>query len=376
MKSKKVTTLICAVSISTLAASQDVITFKNGNEKRVKVLEVSPTEVKYKSYDNLEGPLYNDQKSSIFMIKYENGLKDVFGVEPKPGDSIPKTPTISDKEITHYNYSNYNDFQNIDFIVTVKGDTIRCKINLITSTTVTYHIFKRGIDTKSEMAMKDVSKYYKNRELKIANVLHKEKEQVSTVLPKEKEQPKNATVENDEDEFLPEARRYGGPRVGVTLVGPGAYRDLLYAEGKRNIYSQFGWQFEKRLFTTKTGISGIVEFVPMIGGIDMGKFIPSATALIGIRTHKGIEFGAGPNAAIYGVKDSKGYYKTSASFGIVIAAGMSFKSDKVYFPVNLVFVPSVGKTADVPQADGTIKKIKYQTGMKLSLLVGFNYRKN
>lgn len=372
----KVTTLICAISISTLAVSQDVIIFKNGNEKKVKVLEVSPTEVKYKSFDYLEGPLYTDQKSQIFMIKYENGLKDVFGSESKPAVITSQPPVVSDKEITNYNYSDSEDFQNIDLIVTVKGDSIRCKIDLITSTTVTYHIYRRGIDTKSEMPMKHVSKYYKNRELKVANVVPEEPVQFPTAIQPEKEINQKTTIENDEDEFLPEARRYGGPRVGVTLVGPGAYRDLLYAEGKRNIYSQFGWQFEKRLFTTKTGISGIVEFVPMIGGIDMGKFIPSATALIGIRTHKGIEFGAGPNAAIYGVRDSKGYYKTSASFGIVIAAGMSFKSDKVYFPVNLVFIPSVGKTANVPQADGTTKTIKYQTGMKVSLLVGFNYRKS
>ena len=374
MKSK-VTTLICAVSISTLAVSQDVIIFKNGNEKKVKVLEVSPTEVKYKNFDYLEGPLYTDQKSTIFLIKYENGFKDVFGGESKPTVTTSQEPATSEKEISQYSYSVTDDFQNIDFIVTAKGDTIRCKIELVTNTTLTYHIFRRGIDTKSEMPMKHVSRYYKNRELNIAKVLPVETEQVSSVVPQEKEQTKKDEVQVDEDEFLPEARRYGGPRVGVTLVGPGAYRDLLYAEGKRNIYSQFGWQFEKRLFTTKTGISGIVEFVPMIGGIDMGKFIPSATALIGIRTHKGIEFGAGPNAAIYGVKDSKGYYKTSASFGIVIAAGMSFKSDKVYFPVNLVFIPSVGKTANVPQADGSTKTVKYQTGMKLSLLVGFNYRK-
>jgi hypothetical protein len=57
----------------------DVIILKNGKEIESKVLEVSPSEIKYKKIDNLEGPLFTINKSDVFMIKYQNGSKDVFG---------------------------------------------------------------------------------------------------------------------------------------------------------------------------------------------------------------------------------------------------------------------------------------------------------
>ena len=34
--------------------------------------------IKYKKWENLEGPVYNIDKKEVFMIKYSNGSKDVF----------------------------------------------------------------------------------------------------------------------------------------------------------------------------------------------------------------------------------------------------------------------------------------------------------
>jgi hypothetical protein len=42
------------------------------------VQEIGTDNVKYKKYDNLSGPIYTLMKSEIFMIKYENGDKDIF----------------------------------------------------------------------------------------------------------------------------------------------------------------------------------------------------------------------------------------------------------------------------------------------------------
>lgn len=188
---------------------------------------------------------------------------------------------------------------------------------------------------------------------------------------------KTPTVETKEDDELIERRRYGGPRVGCTYVGQGAFADALLNEGKRNIYSQFGWQIETRMFKLNNGLSGMIEFVPLIGGLDMGKFIPSASLLLGLRAKNGIEVGVGPNYVIYGSKDMTSNYKLSSNLGIVIAAGMSFKSDKVYFPINIAVVPSVTKTANVyDPITLTTVSYKYETGIKLSLLVGFNYKKS
>lgn len=57
---------------------QDVIIFSNGDELQVRVKEVLDDNIKYIRFDNLNGPLYTTAKSEIFMIKYENGAKDVF----------------------------------------------------------------------------------------------------------------------------------------------------------------------------------------------------------------------------------------------------------------------------------------------------------
>jgi len=63
--------------------SQDIITNKNGDEIKSKVLEITQTEIKYKKIGNANGPTYTIPKSDVFMIKYENGEKDVFGENNK-----------------------------------------------------------------------------------------------------------------------------------------------------------------------------------------------------------------------------------------------------------------------------------------------------
>ena len=64
--------------------AQDVITLKNGDDINAKVLEIGDNEIKYKKFANLNGPTYAIKKSEIFMIKYENGTKDVFTDLSKP----------------------------------------------------------------------------------------------------------------------------------------------------------------------------------------------------------------------------------------------------------------------------------------------------
>ncbi len=66
--------------------AQDVIVMKNGDELNAVVLEVGTESVKYKKYDNQQGPTYSIDKADVFMIRYENGSKDVFNTqkeEPK-----------------------------------------------------------------------------------------------------------------------------------------------------------------------------------------------------------------------------------------------------------------------------------------------------
>ena len=58
-------------------SNTDIITLRNGNEIRARVTEISPTEIKYKRSDNLEGPTIVIPKAEVFAINYGNGTREV-----------------------------------------------------------------------------------------------------------------------------------------------------------------------------------------------------------------------------------------------------------------------------------------------------------
>lgn len=64
---------------STLAASaQDVIVKKDGSTILSKVMEIGTAEVKYKKWNNQNGPMYTIAKAEVQSINYENGEKETF----------------------------------------------------------------------------------------------------------------------------------------------------------------------------------------------------------------------------------------------------------------------------------------------------------
>ena len=75
---KSIFTLLAFIAISVTAFSQDVITQKTGEDIQAKILEVNQTEIKYKKFDNQNGPTFTLLKSDVLMIRYENGTKDIF----------------------------------------------------------------------------------------------------------------------------------------------------------------------------------------------------------------------------------------------------------------------------------------------------------
>ena len=70
---------IVLLTLSFISYSQnDVIILRNGTEITAKVEEVGTAEIKYRKASNINGPVYTADISTVFMIKYENGEKDVF----------------------------------------------------------------------------------------------------------------------------------------------------------------------------------------------------------------------------------------------------------------------------------------------------------
>ncbi len=131
-----------------------------------------------------------------------------------------------------------------------------------------------------------------------------------------------------------------GPRFGVTQLFGETATNAKNNYGIGPVLTQIGWQFERRLFYGTGSMSGLVEFIPLIGGLEQGKFLPSANLLFGMRSKTGFEFGVGPNIS------PKGY-------GMVFAAGATLKTGGFYIPVNIAYVPG-------------------QNGGRVSILTGFN----
>ncbi len=74
----------------------DILTLKNGEELKVKVLEIGQSEIKYKKCDNQNGPTISIRKSKVFSIKYPNGSKDIITTN---SSSIIPTSTSGDRSL-------------------------------------------------------------------------------------------------------------------------------------------------------------------------------------------------------------------------------------------------------------------------------------
>jgi hypothetical protein len=75
--------LLSIIFNTTFSLSQDIITTKAGEDILAKISEVGHTEIKYKKFDNQDGPAFTLLRSDVLMIRYENGTKDIFNEEPK-----------------------------------------------------------------------------------------------------------------------------------------------------------------------------------------------------------------------------------------------------------------------------------------------------
>ena len=76
---KKTLFLIAFVASSFTMNAQDILVRKGGEVENVKVIEVSPTEVKYKKNSNPDGPVFIEKRSNIYSIKYQNGEVQTLG---------------------------------------------------------------------------------------------------------------------------------------------------------------------------------------------------------------------------------------------------------------------------------------------------------
>ena len=190
--------------------------------------------------------------------------------------------------------------------------------------------------------------------------------------------------------------KLAGPRVGVTMITPGSFSSIIRGDvsmfsdevreewtGSTGKYgaaiTQYGWQWESR-FADGGNVTGIVEWIALVGGMEKGYFLPSVSSMVGLRTDKGLEFAVGPNLSLGGI-------------AMVFGAGYNFKFGKLNVPVNIAYVPSMNKTynhevkydyVELYDEDGNdigyeVVTPKYSvihpTGARISVMLGFNLSK-
>ncbi len=168
-----------------------------------------------------------------------------------------------------------------------------------------------------------------------------------------------------------------GPRMGVTFFS-GETADIFREKETYGgldvmpVMFQFGYQFEVK-YLNQGNFQALFEFVPIVTGLDQGKFIPSLSILNGMRHNRfGWEFAFGPNLVLN--KRADGYYDEANIWhleeewqkenpdtstpnpypiekrmdsrgnfaivsGFVFALGKTFKSGRLNIPINAFFIP-------------------------------------
>ena len=178
--------------------------------------------------------------------------------------------------------------------------------------------------------------------------------------------------------------KLSGPRMGFTYV-MGENSGILQApegQGGFDTYPlmfQFGYQWEIK-YLNQGNFQALFEIVPIVTGLDQGKFFPSLSILNGLRSNVlGWEFAFGP--IFYASPKARGFYNDNGEWQLeheapegqdptiqkrldsrgdpvfdssfVFAIGKSFKSGNLNIPINLFFIP-------------------HKDGNRLGISVGFN----
>src|SRR3569832_587475 len=114
--------LLLAASFS---HAQDTVIKKNGDELSVKLIEINPDYIKYKKLDNMDGPVITVNKSDVFMIKYQNGSKEVMKTDADKKSRISKPGRLG--ICVDFGVSTGND---VDVYSTSIGGALRGEINV------------------------------------------------------------------------------------------------------------------------------------------------------------------------------------------------------------------------------------------------------
>jgi hypothetical protein len=82
---------IIFMSMTVMIKAQDIIYLYNGKQIKVKIDNITSQQIRYKPFENLDGPIKIIDKKAVLMIVYEDGHSDVFAQGNKKS---PKSDSI------------------------------------------------------------------------------------------------------------------------------------------------------------------------------------------------------------------------------------------------------------------------------------------
>jgi hypothetical protein len=241
------------------------------------------------------------------------------------------------------------------------------------------------IDVKTEAVEKQDATEYLNLQPELQKMIGISVQKLMGIVPDQN--LVNLLINYDAPVESPRTQlNLNGPRMGAAMMLGDAGKVLTApeSEGGYNMYPvmfDFGWQKEWQ-YLSAGNFQALVECVPMISGLESGRFIPSLTFMNGFRMGKaGWEFGFGPSFRIakkqdgfwgngqYGTVDGKWYQYTdwsdlvnadptlpmqnpltqtkrldsrgiaTLSTSLIFGVGRTFKSGYLNIPVNIFVSP-------------------------------------
>ena len=144
-------------------------------------------------------------------------------------------------------------------------------------------------------------------------------------------------------------RRPSSPQIARFIDGsralPLSYQPEGLARGGAD-----GFRVDEQIVPVGSGtaafaraVTALMEWVPLLSGLEQGVALPSLNWLVGVRTASGAEFGIGPNI-------------TPVGTGLVVAAGMTVRYGALNVPLNFAVASS-------------------KSGVRISIMTGFNIRR-
>ena len=147
---------VISLFMAIVVHAQDIVVTVDSKSIKAKVLEINDQEIKYKDFENLEGPTYVMKRTDVHMIVYQNGKVETF--EPmvyNQNDYYDNTyndnPSNFDTNYTetipyilsYDQLMKMNDDEKLNYLSTLNETAIYEKFNF------GYQLAKNGKDMKS-----------------------------------------------------------------------------------------------------------------------------------------------------------------------------------------------------------------------------------